>query len=171
MNKDEQKLAIETAAKRLARKHGAANLTRSELCDEAGVADGSFSYVMGCTFSEYVTTLVQAQGDSGKSKALRNRANPADRKKQILEAALLVAKKRGFNNVKRKEIADRANVSEALVQHHFGTMVKLKRAVMRAACAQEIVEIVAQGLAIGDSQAKKASPTLKKSAINYLSNL
>ena len=50
-------------------------------------------------------------------------------------------------------------------------MTQLRRSVMRAAVAQEIPEIIAQGLTNGDLHAKKASPELKARAATLLASL
>lgn len=90
------------------------------------------------------------------------------RKDEIILAALNVAERDGFNNVTRITISNAANCSEALVTHHFGSMKKLKRSLMRAAVNQGRLSIIAFGLANGDKEANKASEELKRKALNSL---
>lgn len=68
----------------------------------------------------------------------------------------------------RECIAIAAGVSPALVSLRLGTMEALRRSVMRAAVKREVVPVVAEGLAAGDAQAKKASDELKKRAADHL---
>ncbi len=71
----------------------------------------------------------------------------------------------GYHKMTRDHIADAAGCSVGLVSKYFGTMVKLKRSVMRAAVNQEVLEIVAEGLATGDKCARKAPQELKEKAV------
>lgn len=100
---------------------------------------------------------------------MSKRLNPALRKEQILEAAIELAIKNGYQHVTRDTIASHAGVTYSLVTHYFNTMPQLKRAIMRAAISREIVEIIAQGLASRDPQALKASDELKQRALQSLS--
>ena len=45
------------AALELAKDVGVINLTRQAVCVKAGIADGSFPHIMGCTFTEFTKTL------------------------------------------------------------------------------------------------------------------
>lgn len=161
---------VERTAIKLVKKHGLINLSRASLCEAAGIPDGSFPHVMGCTFSELVERLKQIDtyAVTTKQPVTKSRANPNMRKDHILSVAIDIARKIGCDKITREEVAERAGVSVALVSRYFGTMVKLRRSVMRAAIKQEIPEIVARGLAIGDPHAKKAPETLKTLAINTL---
>lgn len=94
-----------------------------------------------------------------------------DRKTQIIDAAVSEAKVHGYRRITRAGIAARAGVSEALVSHHTGTMVSLKRDVMRAAIRDEILSIVAEGLADKDKQARKAPEHLRQAAANHIAGV
>lgn len=91
-----------------------------------------------------------------------------DRKSQLLEAALKIATRIGYTKVTREAIAKEAKVSPALVSFYFGTTPKMKRDIMRHAVKQEIVEIIAQGLADKNPHAQKAPDDLKKRAAAHL---
>lgn len=124
---------------------------------------------MGCTFTEFIEELrTEGETDSRSHLVTKARVNPHDRKRQILTAAVNLAQTDGFHNITRDGIAIAAGVSTGLVTRHFGTMIALRRAVMRAAINQEILEIVAQGLSIGDPCALKAPPELKIDAAKSL---
>jgi len=97
-----------------------------------------------------------------------SRLKPNDRRDQILAAALQVAEKTGYNSVTRDAIANAAQCAPGLVSNYFGTMIDLRRHIMRAAIRQQNLVIIAQGLAAKDPHARKASETLKKSALATL---
>jgi hypothetical protein len=156
---------VKKVAIQMVKGSGLINLSRSELCRVAGIADGSFPHVMGCNFSEFITELKAETDNTATHVVSKSRANPELRKEQILTAALSVASDRGFNKMTRDHIAEAAGVSVGLVSKYFGTMPKLKRDVMRAAIRGEWMEIVAEGLATGDPHARKAPQELKEKAV------
>lgn len=100
----------------------------------------------------------------------RTRLQPEERRAAILAAAMRLAREQGYTNVRRDAVAVEADVSAGLVTTYFSTMAKLRRAIMRAAVAQGVVEIVAQGLAAGDKHAQGADEALKRKAGEYLIN-
>jgi len=79
----------------------------------------------------------------------------------ILTAALNVAEVKGYARMTRDCIAAAAGVSAGLVSLRLGTMVELRRAVMRAAVKRRNVSVVAQGLAVGDVHAQRADAALR----------
>lgn len=98
------------------------------------------------------------------------RKPPKERTAELLEAAVAVALKHGFLNVTREKIGDVAGVSRALVTTRFGTMVQLRRLIMRQAIERKLLGILAEGLAVRDPNALKAPEDLKKQALRTLSN-
>lgn len=167
----DKKEHVKAAALDLIREEGLINLSRLGVCRRAGIPDGSFPHVMGCTFSEFVTQLKKEVVDDQSHAVHKSRVSPALRKDQILAAAVALARTDHYAALTRLKIAEKAGVSMGLVTNYFGTMQKLRRSVMRAAIAQEIPEIVAQGLANGDPHAKKAPPELRTRAATLLANL
>jgi AcrR family transcriptional regulator len=163
----DKKTSIERAASELIAEIGIINMTRKGLCERAGVPDGSFPYVMGCTFTDFIDKL---EGGDAIFKTSKKRVSPKLRTKAIIRAALEVAKEHGYAKITREDVADNAGVSLGLITHYFGTMPQLRRAVMRAAVSQEILEVIAQGLANGDDHAKKAPQDLKIKAVAALAN-
>lgn len=100
---------------------------------------------------------------------MSKRMIPADRKASILEAAISAAQKQSFSGLRLHHIATAADCSNALVVSHFGTMTKMRRAVMRAAISRELLPIIAQGVAMSDPAAIKAPKELKDKALASLS--
>lgn len=90
------------------------------------------------------------------------------RHKQLLDIAVNHAIRVGYFNITREAIANEAGVAESLVSHIFGSIPKLKRAVMRAAVREGVLPVVAQGLAQGDTHAMKAPLELREKAIASL---
>lgn len=100
---------------------------------------------------------------------VKYRQEPADRKDQILSAAIKVAEKSGgFSRLTREAVAKEVGLSEGLVSKYFGTMTAFKRTIMRSAILTENLSIIAQGLASGDTHAQKANKGLKSRALATL---
>ena len=161
---------VKTAALSMVKKSGLINLSRLALCEKAGIPDGSFPHVMGCTFSEFVEELQEETTCTKQHRVNKSRVNPSLRRDQLLQASVEISRKTGYDKITRDGIAQYADVSVGLVTRYFGTMKQLKRDVMRFAVNNDIVEIVAQGLADGNRHAKKASPELKKQAAIIIAN-
>lgn len=89
---------------------------------------------------------------------------PEQRKADILVASIRLAERDGYDRISRKQIAEAAGVSEALVSHHFGTMPHFRRELMRYAVKRGNARIVLQGLLAKDHQAKKAPDSLQAEA-------
>ena len=149
---------------------GLINLSRRDLCERAGIPDGSFPHVMGCNFSEFVEELKLENIQEIAHSVSKTRANPALRKDNILNVAVAMAKVSAYNKLTRDKIAEGAGVSTGLVTSYFGTMGQLKTAIMRRAVKQGIAGIIAQGLANGDDHAKNAPAELKAEAATLLAN-
>lgn len=96
------------------------------------------------------------------------RMHPADRKAEILAAALVSARRHGYRSVSRETIAERAGCSPALVSAYFGTMKRLRRAIMSAAVARGDLPVLAQGLVAGDAKARSAPDELKRAALRSM---
>lgn len=99
-----------------------------------------------------------------------SRLHPTVRKELILSEAVTLALKLGYSKVTRQHVADAAGISNGLVNHHFGTMGQLHRDIMRYAVANEVLQVIAQGLAVGDPHAKKATEDLKLRAMTFIIN-
>lgn len=90
---------------------------------------------------------------------------PKDRKEQILIAAIEVAQESNYMRITRDQVANKANCAPALISNYFGTMPNFRRDLMRFAVRNEVLEIIAQGLVLGDAQAKKAPQELRDKAL------
>ena len=150
--------------------NGLINLSRLELCERAGIADGSFVHHMGCTFTEFVSRLRPQVQDQTTHNVIKLRVDPALRKDHILNAAIVVAIDKGYNKVTRDDIAEAAGVSMGLITHYFTNMNQLRRDIMRTSVKRGIPEIIAQGLTSKDRHALKASKELKTQAAHLIAN-
>lgn len=164
------KLHITNIALDMVHTNGLINLSRLELCERAGIADGSFPHHMGCTFTEFVSRLRPEVKDQTIHKVIKLRVDPALRKDHILNAAIVVAIDKGYNKVTRDDVAEAAGVSMGLITHYFTNMNQLRRDIMRTAVKRDIPEIVAQGLTNKDRHALKASKELKTKAAHLIAN-
>lgn len=78
-------------------------------------------------------------------------------KKIILKSAVHVAERDGFLTLTREKIAEHAKVSEGKVSNAYGSMLQLKRAVMRQAIHNNIYSIIIAGIVSKDPTAMKMS--------------
>ena len=91
-----------------------------------------------------------------------------DRDNRILYAALALATQNGFQWITRDGVAEIAGVSPGTVSNVFGSMVGLKRAVLRYAVDNRVLDIVAQGLAERHPIVMDAPATVRKAAAALL---
>ncbi|MCA9268781.1 MAG: helix-turn-helix transcriptional regulator [Planctomycetales bacterium] len=91
-----------------------------------------------------------------------------NRNRAVLEAAIALAQERGFANVTRDLVAERAQVAAGSVNNAYGNMEALRDAVMAVAVERELVDIVGQGLAAGHPAARNAPEELKRDALAKL---
>lgn len=89
-------------------------------------------------------------------------------KDKILDAAFTLACEGGYRAIRRDAIAERAGVAGGTVNLHFDTMDNLKAAIMQRAIESEQLDILAAGMAEGDSTAMKAPKALKVRALQTL---
>lgn len=92
------------------------------------------------------------------------RLPPEARGALLLNVALREARKCGLANLTRDRIAAAAGVSAGLVSHRLGTMVNIRRDVMRHAVAAKDLRVVAEGLATRNPIALKAPEELRAAA-------
>lgn len=93
---------------------------------------------------------------------------PQVRKEEILAAALALSRVRGYDKVTRAEIAQAAGCSATLPSVYFGTITKMRRAIMSAAVAAGDVRVIAQGLVRGEAKAKAAPLELREQAAGMM---
>lgn len=92
----------------------------------------------------------------------------AERRAELLDAALHIAERIGADKVTHDLVAQHAEVTRTLVIHYFGTAPQLRRDIMRAAVKRRIVPIVARGIALRDAHALKADDALRALALAHL---
>lgn len=99
------------------------------------------------------------------------RLNSDVRKEQIVDAALAIARDFGFSCMIRDNIANKLGVSSPLIQHHFGTMKQLRRAVVRKAIQDKCLPVLAQLIALRDPLVADLDSTVREQAIRSLANV
>jgi AcrR family transcriptional regulator len=100
-----------------------------------------------------------------------SRTKPDIRKAHILEAAINLSIRIGYKSITRDAVAEMAGISSGLIGNYFPKMSHLKHAVMAFAIEHQVVEIIAQGLTVGDAHALKINDDLKQKVMQYLSQL
>lgn len=94
--------------------------------------------------------------------------NRADREAQIIRAGATLAKEIGYAMLTRENVAHAAGVSPALLTNLFGTMDNFRDKLMQFAVDNNVVSIVADGLAARNSTALSAPDALKKQAVTHI---
>lgn len=89
-------------------------------------------------------------------------------KEHILQTAYKMAQRDGFASLTRDGVAAEAGVAMGSVNHHYGTMQSLRDAVMRQAVESEELDLIAQGIALGDPIAKSVDIDVKLKAVDHL---
>lgn len=89
-------------------------------------------------------------------------------KERILEVAYTMAQRDGFGTLTRDGVAAEAGVATGSVNHHWVKMSTLREAVMQRAVEEENLELIGQGMALGDSVAKSAPLELRTRALTTL---
>lgn len=101
---------------------------------------------------------------------MTQRMSPDDRKEQILTAAMKVAKRNGYRAVTRELVATEAKISKPLITRYFEFSDLIDAIVLRA-IAERNVKLVAEALADGHKQARravKAQEALRHQVSDYL---
>lgn len=99
---------------------------------------------------------------------MKQRLRPEVRHDQILTAARKVACRVGYKNITREAVAEKAGCATGLITHYFTTMIQLRRAVIRAAVANDDVAIIAQGIEERSKYVAKAKPAALREARKLL---
>ena len=86
----------------------------------------------------------------------------------IIRTATQMAVTCGFANLTRQAIADKLDIFPSAVSFHCGAMHELKSAVMAYAVENELLTVVAQGLAARHPIALKAPGTMRARAAKIL---
>jgi AcrR family transcriptional regulator len=94
--------------------------------------------------------------------------DPAVRTAELIVVALRVAGATGWRTLTHAAVAQAAGVSQGLVVARLGTKAEMLRSVMRAAVRDGVVPVVAEGLAAGDTHARRADRELKKRVAKWM---
>ena len=89
-------------------------------------------------------------------------------KETILTSALELANEIGYTQITREKLARRSGVSDGQISQLFGTMIKLRRAIVSAAIARNDLTVIAQGVVANEPKALACSPDVKRAALEYL---
>lgn len=85
-----------------------------------------------------------------------------------LAAAIAIANETGWRSITRDAVAERAGVATGTVNYIWGTVERLRAAVMRHAVAAGDLTILAQGLADGHADAQEAPIELRRAALERM---
>jgi len=149
---------------------GAVNITRADLCERAGVPEGSFNRIVGGTFVNFIRALGPDDPMHEGRLITRRRVAPEARQGSILDAALRASEAVGYMSVTRLGVAEAAGISPALVTRYFANMRYLRTQIMLEAVRKGNVAVVLQGLAAGDKIAQGAPPHLRSEAAKSITN-
>jgi len=169
MTADERKKTLTTIAYNMAEEIGAINITRAELCKRAGVPDGSWHYIMGESFDDFIDKVMEtATVVKPGAKVDRKTAKGYARREQLLAVGLQLAEEIGYDKVNRDQIGERAKISGTIVNHYFKNLDHLKAAIMLRAVAVENLPIIAQGIVNKHEAALSAPRSLRRKALESL---
>ena len=159
---------IKEKAAKLAMNNGIHTVTRDSVCKAAGIPPGSFKYYMGVSFGEFLLNLRKELPATNKLNPQVRVAQAEIRREFLLKAGVKAAQEIGFNNLTRKIVAQHASVSPSLFQYYFKTIENFKNSLMRYAVENQILEIIAYGIATGHSEVSTLPKHLKLKAISSL---
>lgn len=158
---------IMVAALSMVAESGIAGISRGALCGRVGVPEGSFSRIMGVSFTSFLETLAVECGVDSRATE-KSRVSPGIRKQQLMNAATELSVEKGFLALTRESVAEHAGVSVALVSRYFHTMEQLKDSVMLDAVRHELLGIIAEGLAVRHPLAMAAPAAVRIAAAQKL---
>ena len=96
-----------------------------------------------------MSTRTQTSTPASQAPATRKRLTAEERREAILEAALEVFARRGYNGSSIDEIAQTAGISKALIYEHFPSKRDLHVSLLESH-VQEIFERLAEAAATSD---------------------
>ena len=158
-------------ARLYAEERGLINVSRADVCSAVGIPVGSFQHVARCTWKQFVKELSTTKQPKRVRYLRKARNDPALMRARIIDVALRLAERGGYDKITRADIADAAGISASLVTHHFGSMDRLRFQLMQCAVKEKRTKIIAQGLVGGSPTAKRASLKLRRRAAKLLSGV
>lgn len=157
---------IKAKATELAQRDGLLNLDVATLCDEVGIARGSFNYIYGATFNALVEQLHNEGQPLGT--AVAKRANKNLRIAQIVESVAAYVSETGSLQFSRQEAADAAGISVPLVARYFGDVQSLRDAVVGHGLAKRDARVVGAAIAARHAAVETCDAELKAAALATL---
>lgn len=106
--------------------------------------------------SDLRTALMEKQPGLDLPEAPDQRMKPKDRKRMLIDAALVLAGEVGYKNITMEALTAAAGVSRTLYARYFTTVGQFRVDVMRAAVKRGNLRVIAQGLAAQDPHAMDA---------------
>lgn len=91
-----------------------------------------------------------------------------ERRAKILDAAILVARYSSMYTMTLREVAEKADVTHALISHYFGSIDGLRNAVLSAALADEDATIVMQAIFHKELSVDQLSRSQRASILEYV---
>lgn len=102
---------------------------------------------------------------TNQAKTRRVRLTVADRREDIMRAALRVVAKQGFLCTTFQDVADEARCTKPLVIQRLGKQEEFRRAVLDRAIADENLAVIGQGLILRDRRCRRLPDDVKKRAL------
>jgi len=96
---------------------------------------------------------------------MSKRFKPEVRKEQIIDAAIGIVEGGGFSSLDRQTVARVVGVSGQTINHYFGTLKQLERAVKRAAIAKPSYSVIAQLIVMKDATVENLDAETKRRAL------
>ncbi|ULG00619.1 transcriptional regulator [Alteromonas phage vB_AmaS-R9Y1] len=96
---------------------------------------------------------------------MKKRFKPEVRKEQIIDAAIGIVEGDGFAALDRQTVARVVGVSGQTINHYFGTLKQLERAVKRAAIAKPSYSVIAQLIVMKDATVENLDEGVKRKAL------
>lgn len=147
MDKKAIRATVRAEAEKMAAATGTVGLDRLELCRRAGISAGSFAYIMGQNFTDFLEDLHVALGSPSKCQS--GRVSGALRRRQFLDFGVEIAEQEGFLAVTSIKLAEKAGVSSSLVFNYFKGIDDLYAQVVARAIECDRPLVVAKAVALG----------------------
>lgn len=96
---------------------------------------------------------------------MNKRFKPEVRKEQIIDAAISIVEGGGLAALDRQTVARVVGVSGQTINHYFGTLKQLERAVKRAAVAKPSYNVIAQLVVMNDPAVDGLDESVKRKAL------
>ena len=87
---------------------------------------------------------------------------------KIINVALAMAEEVGYMNLRRDDIAERAEVGMGTVTYHYSSIGQLKRDVVRHAIVNDNYIVMGQALGMRDPQVMKLDEVTRENIIKML---